>query len=1006
MTHPAETDRSSTLKRALLAIDQLKRELDAARQARSEPIAIVGIGCRFPGGVTDAESYWRLLAAGSDAISEVPRDRWDVDALYGGADVQPGKTTTRWGGFLEHIDEFDCGFFGISPREAIAMDPQQRLVLEVAWEALENAGQAQLAGSRSGVFVGAVSNDYGIEKFSHPLDLSAYAATGTAHSVISGRLAFTLDLRGPAVSIDTACSSSLVAVHLACQSLRAGDCDLAVAGGVNAILSPLPTIAFSQFGMMSPDGRCRTFDAGANGFVRGEGCGMVVLKRLSDAVAAGDDVLAVIRGSAINQDGRGTGLTAPNVLSQRALIRRALELSSVDPHQVSYVEAHGTGTPIGDPIEVEALSDVYRAERGAPWHLGSVKTNFGHLEAAAGIAGLIKVVLGLRHHAIPAHLHFERLNPHIAVEHPPFAIPTRLTDWAPRAGRRIAGVSSFGLSGTNVHMIVEEGPARTPPREALHRPISILALSAKTDTALRELARRYRDQLTRDPEVAIADLCFSANTGRAQLRHRLAVVGGSRQELDDQLAAFAASDAPAARATEPRKPAVGFLFPGRGVSPGTARALHDTQPTFRAAIDRCDELLRPMLGGSLARALALAEPAGVAGAGAWADAALFAVEYALAELWRSWGIEPAVVLGDGIGEYVAACVAGVMTLDTGLALAADPAHRAPAGAAFTPTRIPLVSNVTGALWPWDHRPDAAYWCRAERTALCFTTAAATLAGMGPTCLVELGPSATPAAPSGAPADIVVLPGLASGRDDWRVVLSALAELYARGVDIDWCGFDRDYARTRIAVPTYPFMRVHCWYDSPRHHDHAAVGAEPAAAADHHAAGAQAAGAPGSAGALSREGLLALPPEEQFATLAAHLVHGVSTALSSGAGPRRHGRRAGVAHAVVEVGLDQPLFDLGFDSLMAMELKNQVRTRLGVTLPMAALLHGRSIRQLTDQILSRLTAPDPAPAAELAPIQPVSRAGDNAEELLAELDRMSEDEVRKLLDERGTNAEHE
>ncbi|HEU4728308.1 MAG TPA: beta-ketoacyl synthase N-terminal-like domain-containing protein [Kofleriaceae bacterium] len=999
MTHSAETDKTSTLKRALLAIDQLKRELDAARRARSEPIAIVGLGCRFPGGVIDGESYWQLLAAGGDAISEVPRDRWDVDALYGGTDVQPGKTTTRWGGFLDHIDEFDCGFFGISPREAVAMDPQQRLVLEVAWEALENAGQAQLAGSRSGVFVGVVGNDYGIQKFSHPLDLSAYAATGTAHSVISGRLAFTLDLRGPAVSIDTACSSSLVAIHLACQSLRAGDCDLAVAGGVNAILSPLPTIAFSQFGMMSPDGRCRTFDAGANGFVRGEGCGMVVLKRMSDAVASGDDVLAVIRGSAINQDGRGTGLTAPNVLSQRALIRRALELSSVEPHQVSYVEAHGTGTAIGDPIEVEALSDVYRTERGAPWHLGSVKTNFGHLEAAAGVAGLIKVVLGLRHHAIPAHLHFDRLNPHIAVEHPPFAIPTRLTDWAPRDGRRIAGVSSFGLSGTNIHMIVEEGPARTPPSEALHRPASILALSAKTDAALRELARRYRDRLARDPDVALADLCYSANTGRAQLRHRLAVVGGSRQELDDQLAAFVASDAPSARAAELRKPAVGFLFPGRGVSPGTARALYDTQPTFRAAIDRCDELVRPVLGGSLVWALATDEPGDAPGA-AGADPALFAIEYALAELWRSWGVEPAVVLGDGVGEYVAACVAGVMTLETGLALAADPARRAPAGAAFAPARIPLVSNLTGALWPWDHRPDVEDWCRAERPALCFTAVAATLAGMGPTCLVELGPRATPAVPAGAPGELVILPGLEAGGDDWRVVLSALAELYARGVDIDWRGFDHDYARTRIAVPTYPFMRVHCWYDSPHHHEHAVTAAEPAAAADHHAATDHAGAAAESADALSRDRLLALAPDERFATLSAHLVRGVSAALSSGAGPRRHGRRAGVAHAVVEVGLDQPLFDLGFDSLMAMELKNQVRTRLGVTLPIAALLHGTSIRQLADQVLSRLTVTDAAAAAELAPIQPVTRTGDNAEELLAELDRMSEEEVRLLLEEKG------
>nr|BFE74702.1 hypothetical protein GCM10020092_080030 [Actinoplanes digitatis] len=309
--------------------------------------------------------------------------------------------TTRWGGFLDDMDQFDAAFFGISPREAEAMDPNQRLVLEVAWEALEHAGYARMAGSRTGVFVGVIGSDYGIQRFTDPDDVTPYAVTGNAHSIVSGRLAYLLDLRGPAVSVDTACSSSLVSVHLACQSLRSGECDLALVSGVNVILSPLATVGFSQFGMMSPDGRCRTFDAAANGFVRGEGCGMVVLKRLSDALAGGDDVLAVIRGGAVNQDGRSTGLTAPNVLSQRELLHSALGASGVEAGLVSYVEAHGTATTLGDPIEMEALAEAYPAAPGSEWHLGSVKTNFGHLEAAAGVAGLIKVILALRHRAIP-----------------------------------------------------------------------------------------------------------------------------------------------------------------------------------------------------------------------------------------------------------------------------------------------------------------------------------------------------------------------------------------------------------------------------------------------------------------------------------------------------------------------------------------------------------------------------------------------------------------------------
>jgi len=391
---------------ALLTLRRLRARVDELEAARHEPIAVVGLGCRFPG-ADGPEAFWALLRDGVDAVSEVPADRWDVDAYYDPDPEAPGKMSTRFGAFLQGIDRFDPQMFGISPREAINMDPQQRLILEVAWEALEHAGIAPdgLAGTDTAVFVGSSTHDYGFMhiRYGEPSKFDAYFGTGNAPNAIAGRVSYTLGLQGPSVALDTACSSSLVAIHLACQSLRAGECRLALAGGVNVILVPEITINFSRARMMAPDGRCKTFDAAADGYVRGEGAGMVALKRLSDAVADNSRILAVIRGSAINQDGRSGGFTAPNELAQQAVIRRALASARLVPGDVTYVEAHGTGTALGDPIEVQALAAVLGAGRAAnqPLYLGSVKTNFGHLEAAAGIAGLIKVVLALQHRAIP-----------------------------------------------------------------------------------------------------------------------------------------------------------------------------------------------------------------------------------------------------------------------------------------------------------------------------------------------------------------------------------------------------------------------------------------------------------------------------------------------------------------------------------------------------------------------------------------------------------------------------
>lgn len=487
-------DVAQQLRRAMAAVADMRGKLAATEARAHEPVAIVGIGCRFPG-APDVAAYWRLLTEGRDAIVETPPDRWDVEALYDPDPDAPGKMSTRWGGFIDDAACFDAGLFGISPREALVLDPQQRLLLETAWRALEDAGipPDSLSGAAAGVWVGLSTTDYARvlgTRMPGAGWIDGHASLGNSVAVAAGRLSYTLGLQGPAMVVDTACSSSLVAVHLATQSLRRGETRLALAGGVNMMLSPELNIGFSKARMMAGDGRCKTLDAAADGYVRGEGCGVVALKRLSDAVADGDRIHALILGAAVNQDGRSNGLTAPNGPAQAAVIRAALADARLEPEMVSGIEMHGTGTPLGDPIEVRALAGVYgkRADGAAPPWLGSVKTNIGHLEAAAGMAGLIKAALAAEHGAIPAHLHFRRLNPHIAADGFPFDVPTTLRPWPGVAGRRIAGVSSFGFSGTNGHVIVAGPPETTETKPAAAcRRTPVLALSAADAAGLENL---------------------------------------------------------------------------------------------------------------------------------------------------------------------------------------------------------------------------------------------------------------------------------------------------------------------------------------------------------------------------------------------------------------------------------------------------------------------------------------------------------------------------------------
>jgi acyl transferase domain-containing protein/acyl carrier protein len=716
----------------------------------SEPIAIIGMACRFPG-AANPEQFWQLLLSGRGAVTEVPADRWDVDACYDPDPQAPGKTYSRWGGFLDRVDEFDAAFFGISPREARQMDPRQRLLLETAWEALENAGQApeRLAGSDTGVFIGHMVGDYYALETRNAAGIDAHVGTGNLDSILANRLSYALNLQGPSLAVDTACSSSLVALYLACQSLRQDECRTAIAGGVNLMLTPEMHVIGAKALLLSPDGRCRTFDRDANGFVRGEGCGVLVLKRLADALAAGDNVQAVIRGVAVNQDGRTNGLSAPNGLSQQRVIRRALRNALLEPSSVTFVETHGTGTVVGDTIEFEALAETYgRPGASGPCYLGAVKTNIGHLEGAAGAAGVIKMVLCLRHGRMPPNVNFSQVNPHLAIGPTRLRLPLEVTEWSITGGSRRGAVSSFGLGGTNGHAILEEPPPVTAAAAAVERPLHVLALSARDGMALRELARRYEAFLAGPCDVSLPDMAFTANTGRNHFAHRAAIVADSLATLHARLA-----QAGGGRAAE-SPPQIAFLFSGGAAqSDGAGRELCETQPAFRRALDECN----PRDGDPQAR--------------------LFALEYALAQLWRSWGIEPALGLGDGVGACVAECLNGTLGLEDGLRKCAT------AGA---DTEESLAARIRDL-----HEQGCNVFVE-----------------VGPgSGLIDLGRTAV------TDPSALWLRSLDPRRPEWQQMLESLAALYERGVAVDWAGFDREYARRKVALPTYPFRRERYWLEA-------------------------------------------------------------------------------------------------------------------------------------------------------------------------------------------------
>jgi acyl transferase domain-containing protein len=653
----------------------LESELAEQRQRPAHgAIAIVGMGCRFPGGADSPEKFWDLLVNGADAITEVPAWRWSLDELYDPNPHALGKVATRWGGFLDAPEMFDPAFFGIAPIEAVSMDPQQRLLLEVAWEALEDAGiaPAKLNGSNTGVYVGLCNSDYGqIAMNDAPEGLDAYFATGASHSVAAGRISYFLGLRGPSMAIDTACSASLVSVHEACQGLRMRESDLAIAGGVNLVLIPEVTMALSRAQMMSPDGHCKAFSAAANGFVRSEGCGIVVLKRLEDAERDGDRVLAVIRGTAVNQDGRSSGLTAPNGPSQVDVIRAALNDANLPPAAVTLVEAHGTGTSLGDTIEMQAIGEALGNpgglhSRATALAVGSVKTNFGHTESAAGVAGLIKLVLSIQNKTIPPSLHCLEPNPAIDWAANNTRVPTTPEPWvvSDQQPLRVGAVSSFGFSGTNAHVVVSEVSRATEVASVSRNIPWPVMLSARSKAALLQMAADLSQHLSEHKDLQLADVAYTLATGRSTFNHRAALCAISISHLTEELQLFASGTDDSAvfyAQTSARAPKVAFLFAGQGGErTGMALSLLKSSPVFRSAVAGVDAALAGVI--TLPIATIFENKKNELSQSTFVQPALFAFQYGLAKFWQSLGVEPALVAGHSMGEIVAATIAGVMSL--------------------------------------------------------------------------------------------------------------------------------------------------------------------------------------------------------------------------------------------------------------------------------------------------------------------------------------------------------
>lgn len=828
--------------RVFKALNEAKERLKVVEAKQSEPIAIVGLGCRFGNNIATVDGFWSFLKAGGNTLRELPNDRWNRDDFYDPDRSKPGKIYVSQGGFLDDVSKFDPHFFGIAPKEALHIDPQQRLLLEVAYEALENAGMATPTAriGKTGVFIGITNNDYA--RLIAPEDdysaIGAYHISGNHTNAAAGRISYLLNLNGPSLAVDTACSSSLVAVHLACRSLRSQECRQALVGGVNLILTPEVPIALCRNQMLASDGKCKTFDESADGFGIGEGCGVIVLKRLSQALEDGDRIWALIRGTAVNNDGASGGFTVPNGTIQTELIGEALTDARLNADAIDYVEAHGTGTSLGDPIEIKAIADALCVNRSKsqPLLVGSVKTNLGHLAAAAGISGLIKTVLSIYYSEIPAHLNFNNPNPHINWDILPINIVTKSCPWIVNNGKdKSAVVSSFGASGTNASVILSEPPQDQPliPKTS---PI-LITLSAKDPERLRIFASELIADLDQKPDRNINDIAFSLNTGRFPHKHRLSLLVSSLDNLQKGLEIFLSSNLEENQkqviyGEAQSNPKIAFLCNDQEeIVTRMGEDLFTNEPVFHDAFIKCDRLFQKHLKFSLEDLLYKNQALDSQHDPLSVQPILFAFHYALCELWKSWGICPTAVLGSGLGEYLAAQQTGVFSLEDAVKLVASRAHflsqkldqreladfqKIAEEVTYHQPQLTLIANgelANKAL------TTSAYWGQQFTEPKQVAKGITTLHQMGYQIFLEIGtyPDLINIGRQNlAENSILWLSSLVKDCHSNQQMQIVLGELYIRGVNIDWKGFHHSHAGRKISLPNSPFIRKRYWITSVNH----------------------------------------------------------------------------------------------------------------------------------------------------------------------------------------------
>ncbi|MFI1918195.1 beta-ketoacyl synthase N-terminal-like domain-containing protein [Nocardia sp. NPDC020380] len=988
----AEDKVVAALRKAVKENQRLAKENRLLQRQLGEPVAIVSMACRLPGGVRSPEDMWRVLIDGTDTVGSFPADRgWNTETFFDPEPGRPGKCYTRHGGFLSAADEFDPGFFGISPHEAVAMDPQQRLLLTTTWELFERAGikPDSLRDSRTGVFTGLLGADYYPGMDRTPADYAGYAMTGSGASVASGRVSYLLGLTGPALTVDTACSSSLVAIHLAMRSLRAGECELAVAGGATVMATPEVLVEFSMQRGLAPDGRCKPFSANADGTVLGEGAAVVLLARQSVAERLGYPILALITGSAVNQDGASNGMTAPNGTAQRALISAALADAGLSAADIDAVEAHGTGTRLGDPIEAEALLDVYGSGHSAdrPLLLGSLKSNFGHPQAAAGVAGVIKQVLAIRAGALPATLHLDRPTSQVDFSGGNIELLDTQRPWPEVDRPRRAGVSSFGISGTNAHLILEQAPepvrAETPRTE--HAVPLWFPVTARDGAALAAQAGRLHDHLRTHPDLELADVACSLATTRTAFEHRAVVLADSRTHLFEALDALSQGiPHPLVSTGRARQGRVALLFTGGAVpQPGVAAGLYAGNPVFASVFDditaefarHLDQPLRDLISSTTPSGTTLSE---------YAAPALFAFQAALAAQLREWGVRPDYLGGQGLGELTAGYVAGVWSLADACALvmaygelsAAMSAGTVPAeptlgrfrsvaaGLTYQRPELPILSAVTGELDDGERVMSPAHWIRHATMPARLPAAIGALRAAGVSALLSVGSDDTLAAVADEYRDemagIDSLSVLPSGPGEYEedLIARALAAAYCVGVEVDW---DRAFAAAgsrRVMLPTYPFAAEHYWWDLPAHNDirtprsGAAVAVEGGPASNDIGDQDGGAGEVDGAGHGRQHGRRVAPRGERLTAVVRELIAAVA------------------GHTDVDLVGDRSFRDLGLTSVGMLTLHRKLESATGLRLPKTVGFDHPTVPALLTYLDEQLAQRDAAPLTQSADATPV------------------------------------